>query len=230
MQDAMTKRWLSSDSLFNSATVQKHNETINGQFKIEPFKDFNIDLSFKRSESWQQSSYYKYNTETMRMEGPLSPYRTGNFSISTVALKTLFKGSDKQNISSVFETFLQNRQTIARRLSEINRNTHSDYDATEVWDTVSNQFWPDGYGASSQQVLIPSFLAAYLGKSVTDQSLNPFINIPMPNWRITWTGLGKTELLKKWVNSVTVSSNYSCTYNISSFYTNSAVPDEPDYT
>ena len=68
-----------------------------------------------------------------------------------------------------------------------------------------------------------------MNKDASSQSLSPFIKMPKPNWRITWTGLGKLDWVKKWANSVTLSSNYTCNYNITSFYTNTSVPDVPQY-
>lgn len=229
METAMNNSWLSTDTMFNTAYQSKYNETINAQVKIEPIKEFNIDLSFKRTETSQYSSYYKFNPETQRVEGPYTPYTTGSYSMSFFALPTLFTSMDDDNISPVFETFLANRQIIAGRLSAANQAANPDYLGDMVLDTNNNLYFPDGYGATSQQVLIPAFLAAYLGKDANNQSLNPFLKFPLPNWKITYTGLGKLELFKKWVNSITLSSNYTCTYNISSFYTNTAVPDLNEY-
>ena len=229
MPTAIRNGWLTTDTLFNSALVQKHNETLSGQIRIEPAKDFNIDLSFKKTETEQYSAYYKFNNDLGDVNGPLSAYRNGTYSISTIAIGTLFKKTDKDNISEVFNTFLSNRQTIAYRLAEKNKQHNADYYADEIWDTASNQYWPDGYGASSQQVLIPAFLSAYLNKDASKQSLSPFLQTPLPNWRITWTGLGKLEWVKKWANSITLSSNYTCNYNITSFYTNTTVPDLSSY-
>lgn len=229
MPKSISSNWLSKDTLFNSAFVQKHTETINAQMKLEPFKDFNIDLNVRKTNSWQYSAYYKYDTELGEIQGPLSPYKNGNFSISVIALSTMFKGMDEDNVSSTFEEFMHNRTTIANRLAEKNRRAHSDYLGEAVFDTVSGMYWPDGYGSQSQQVLIPAFLSAYLGHDASKQSLNPFLKIPMPNWRITWTGLGKLDWVKKWANSITLSSNYTCMYNIASFYTNTSVPDVSDY-
>ena len=229
MPDAIRNGWLSTDSLFNSAMVQKHTESITAQVKIEPVKEFNIDISFKRTESEQYSAYYKFSENENRVMGPMSAYRNGNYSISTIAIGTLFKGSDKDNVSEVFEEFLKNRQTIAERLANKNASYNSSYVKQNIWDSASNQYWPDGYGATSQQVLIPAFLAAYMGKDASSQDLSPFIKIPLPNWRITWTGLGKMDWVKKWANSITLSSNYTCNYNITSFYSNTSVPDVDQY-
>lgn len=229
MEDAIRNNWLSKDTMLNAATVKKHTENITAQIKIEPIRDFNIDLTFKKNESEQYTAYYKFNPDDNRINGPMSAYRNGNFSISVIAFRTLFKSSGKDNVSEVFRKFLENRQTIAERLSRKNQSAHSDYYGDMYWDSASNQSWPDGYGATSQQVLIPAFLAAYLGKDASSISLSPFINVPMPNWRITYTGLNKSDWVKSWANSITLSSNYTCTYNVTSYYTNMSVPDNSAY-
>ena len=57
--------------------------------------------------------------------------------------------------------------------------------------------WPDGYGPSSQDVLIPAFVAAYSGTTPSRQSLNPFPRIPMPNWNLNFNGFTKIRWIKR---------------------------------
>ena len=229
MPTAIRRGWLSEDTLLNAAYLTKMNKTFNAKIKVEPLREFNIDIDFKKTESEQYSAYYKYNSSQGKIIGPTTPYRNGSYSISFFSLRTLFKGMDEDNVSSVFETFLSNRKVIAERLAQKNRASNDGYIGESVLDTVNGNYYPDGYGATSQQVMIPAFLAAYSGRSADKQSLNPFLDIPMPNWRINYTGLGKNDWIRKWANSVTVSSNYTCNYNVSSFYTNTAVPDVLSY-
>ena len=226
---AIDNSWLSTDSMLNSALIQKSTETINAQVKVEPFKELNIDINFKRTKSEMFSAYYKYDPETESINGPLSPMRTGRYSISIIALPTLFTGTDADNISSTFTTFLSNRSEIARRLAAKNAAFNPDYSGMMIADTVTGTLYPDGYGALSQQVLIPAFLAAYTGGNASTQSLSPFLKMPMPNWKISYTGLSKNEWVKKWANSITLSSNYSCEYNIGAFTTDNRVPLDDNY-
>jgi len=74
---------------------------------------------------------------------------------------------------------------IANRLASANPNYSGARDSAN---------FPVGYGGTSQSVLIPAFLAAYSGKNPSNYNLNPFPAIPMPNWRITWSGLTRIEL------------------------------------
>ncbi|MDR1726265.1 MAG: cell surface protein SprA [Bacteroidales bacterium] len=224
MDKAANEGWITTNSLMNNAYWNKQNETLNGSIKIEPLKDFSIDLSFMRNQSEQTSSYYKYNDLTGRIEGPLSPNSLGNYSISLITIGTLFTGMDDNNVSPVFEQFMNNRIIIAQRLAQNNPQSNGN-----ILDTITGQFFPTGYSPIAQQVLIPSFLAAYIGTDPNSQSLNPFLQIPLPNWRMQYTGLGKIKLLQKWVTSITITSNYSSKYTIGSYHLDSRVPLDENY-
>jgi cell surface protein SprA len=226
MERAITQQWLSTNSLMNNAYWNKRNETINGQIKIEPIKEFSIDLSFNRTQSDQLSAYYKYDAATGKVTGPLSPSSVGNYSISTIAISTFFTGMDENNISPVFEEFMNNRQIIAQRLASTNSLSN-----TEVLDTVTGQYFPLGYSPIAQQVLIPAFLSAYLGTDAEEQSLNPFLAIPLPNWRMEYRGLSKIKALQKWFSSIIISSDYKSSYRIGSYHRDTRLPinDAYDY-
>jgi cell surface protein SprA len=230
MENSIRNGWLSKDTMLNAALNQKMTENINAQIKIEPIREFNIDISFKRNKSEVYSAYYKYNSLSEEVEGPLSPLSTGRYSISFFALPTNFIGSDEDNISQIFNQFLDNRDIIARRLAASNAAANPGYSGNLIQDTINGNLYPDGYGATSQQVLIPAFLAAYAGRDANTQSLSPFIAIPMPNWKISYTGLNKNEWVKKWANSITLSSNYACDYTVGAFTSDNRVPiSDPNY-
>jgi cell surface protein SprA len=120
---------------------------------------------------------------------------------------------------------LDYRDIIASRLAKTNPNSTG----LMVLDTNNGKYYPDGYGATSQQVLIPAFLAAYCGTSPNTRSLNPFTKIPLPNWQIEYNGLGKLEIFKKWVTSINLSNAYTSTYNIGSFASDVRVPEDANY-
>jgi cell surface protein SprA len=80
--------------------------------------------------------------------------------------------------------------------------------------------YQEGYNATSQDVLIPAFLAAYSGHSENTISTDPFPKIPKPNWRITYDGLSKLEKIKKYFKSFTLSSSYRSSYNVGGYTRN----------
>ena len=225
MNKAITQGWLSRDSLMNNAFQQKMTENLNGQIQIEPINDFKIDLKFNQNRSENFVAYYKYDNLQNSIVGPMSPTRTGNFSTSIITIKTLFNGMGEDNFSQTFQDFLDYRLIIANRLASNNPN----YSGNMVYDTIYGGFFPDGYGPSSQQVLIPAFLAAYTGTDPNSRSLNPFLNIPLPNWDITYTGLSKIKKFQKYISSATLSSSYKSTYSIGSLHSDIRVPIDDRY-
>ncbi|NMB71401.1 MAG: cell surface protein SprA, partial [Bacteroidales bacterium] len=89
----------------------------------------------------------------------------------------------------------------------------------------------NGYGLTSQEVLIPAFFAAYTGRSPNKVELTPFPSLlsVLPNWRINYEGLSKIAFLQRYFRSINITHSYRSTYNVSA-YTNNLLynPDEAD--
>ena len=69
-------------------------------------------------------------------------------------------------------------------------------------------------------MLLPAFLAAYTGKDPNNVNTDPFPKIPLPNWRVSYSGLSKIPALKNIFKNVTVNHAYISTYNVGSYTTN----------
>jgi cell surface protein SprA len=93
-----------------------------------------------------------------------------------------------------------------------------------------NGTFPDGYGQLNQDVLLYSFIAAYMGKSTQEVDVrSPFFQIPLPNWNITYRGITKIPGVNKIFESITLSHAYVCTYQIGGYSTNLQYnPEEGD--
>src|SRR5690606_32000718 len=121
-----------------------------------------------------------------------------SYSITTVMIGTAFSKDDSQNNSPLFTDLEQYRAIIKRRL---------DGEASGSGE----------YGLNGQDVLIPSFLAAYLGKDPNEVKLNPFPKTPLPNWRLDYRGLSRLKGLKDIFSSINITHGYSSTYDVSNF-------------
>ncbi|HHU00470.1 MAG TPA: cell surface protein SprA, partial [Bacteroidales bacterium] len=141
--------------------------------------------------------------------------------------------------SEIFSRFLDNRQIIANRLGEERRGSNfptgvypgSPYEVLEgrpyrpegyPEDGLGVSNGADGYSLTSQDVMIPAFLAAYTGKSADNIFLDaiPSILQIRPNWTINYDGLSRINWLKKYIRSFDLSHSYRSTYNIGQFITN----------
>ena len=133
------------------------------------------------SENFQE--IFRYNSADDNYVS-LTPTRGGNFSLSFLAIKTAFVDNDNSKNSSTFLSFVENRETIRSRLNSLNSSGE--------------------YGLNSQDVLIPAFISAYSGSNASTFSLKPFPKIPIPNWRVDFSGLSKIKSLSEIFSTITL--------------------------
>ena len=85
-----------------------------------------------------------------------------------------------------------------------------------------------GYGKYAQDVLIPSFIAAYTGKDPGKVNLlnqnnssirsNPFSGmLPMPNWNLLYNGLAKIPGLSNVFSNISLTHGYNGSLSMNSF-------------
>ena len=202
--------WLSNDQRLNTAFSQFGNNTMNVRFTLEPFKDLKIEITADRTYSTNITSYYTWN-DTLDIFNETNRMKMGSYSTSYITWGTAFGGSLANEKSQYFENMKAYRIDVANRLA------NQDPRDLPIVDTTG---FPQGYGATSQNVLLPSFIAAYSNKSPENVTLEPFPTIPLPNWRISYNGLSKIPFLQSIFKSVTINHAYRSTYNVGSFTSN----------
>ena len=212
---------LSRDSLMNTPHQNTLNRMLSLQAQVEPIRDFKIDINATQNYQSREEYYYKYLSEWDEVDGPLSYVMTGSYSTTCWSMATTFVDD-----STLFDNFLTNRNIVAGRLAAINNNPLCDQ---LVRDTMNGQYYPAGYSANQQTVLLTSFLATYLGKDVGSYPFSPFLGLPLPNWSVSYNGLNKIPALKKWFNNISISHRYSSTYTIGNYYTDAAISGKEGY-
>jgi cell surface protein SprA len=150
--------------------------------------------------------------------------KTGSFTMTTIALPTAFDSPKASNgyASKAFQKFLENRAVVVDRLERKMAGVAYPNAGFLVGTPFADQSFNAQNGTfdkNSADVLIPAFLAAYTGKDIrkSDLSIFPALRALLPNWGITYDGLSNLEFVKKYFRNVTLSHNYTCTYNASSF-------------
>ena len=210
--EAARNGWLTNFADFNEQFIKRTNKQLNITATAQPIRDLTIDLSADR----QYSSSYQENFEIDDLGNGQYEYinqlgnQYGNFSISTMMIGTAFAKSDEFS-SALFETFKENRITIANRLVS---------DRGESPGTLDDDNFPERYGKTQQDVLLPAFFAAYTGQDVNRVNLDAFRQIPIPNWNIKYTGLMRNKWFKKKFKRFSLSHGYRASYSINSFQTN----------
>lgn len=221
---------LSTDSLFNAQFQQTYSQNLNITAQIEPIpNDLRIDLSLTKTYTRSHSEIFKDTTNGRTgLFNHLNPYDAGSYNISYIALKTLFQSGGSNG--KAYQDFLANRQIISRRLGRNNPYTNGIPDPKDPDYTK-------GYNRYSQDVLIPSFIAAYSGRNANNIPLldysnssiksNPFrYYLPLPNWRINYTGLTRIPFFGDIFNNFVLNDAYTANLSVNSFASSLYYRDE----
>ncbi|KGO96573.1 T9SS outer membrane translocon Sov/SprA [Flavobacterium enshiense] len=217
--DAARNGWLTYYPEFNQNFTQVNNKILNVTGQLEPFPDFKIDIladwlkSKNFSEQYDVSPDGHYNSR--------SPYTFGNFSMTTILISTAFSQSD-ENVSTAFDDFRENRLKIANRLAiergiDINNPDNIDADG-----------YPKGYGKNSQAVLLPAFYAAYKGTDASKIKMEPFRDLPLPNWNVKYTGLMRYGWFKDKFKRFSLQHGYRAAYTLNQFRSNFEYYEDPN--
>ncbi|MCS7018220.1 MAG: cell surface protein SprA [Cytophagales bacterium] len=187
---------LSISPLQNNSFMQGRNSNLSVVANISPVRDFDLRVDWRKVSTGNYSEVFRFNPSIGTHESQ-SPMRNGQYSISFNTLRTAFSRDNAANQSPIFDTFIQNRQIIRRRLE------------TEVPGA--------NFDLNGQDVLIPAFLSAYTGKDPENQALSAFPRIPLPNWQLTYTGLTQLPFFKQNFRQIQIKHSYKNDYNVGNF-------------
>jgi cell surface protein SprA len=202
---AAERGWITYTPSLTTPFQQVRNEVMNLRANVEPSSDLKIQLDVKKEGMSSYQEIFRYDSIVDGFQS-LSPSRTGSYKISFNTINTAFNSSNSKVNSEVFDQFERNLEIMKNRFQELTGN--QEYDST------------------TQDVVIPAFLAAYSGKNAQNVSLGPFPKTPLPNWRIDYNGLSKIPALKELFQSVTLSHGYQSTYSVVN-YNNSLEFSDP---
>ena len=212
-----------ADPNFNLLFRQGFEQRLSARIMIEPIKTFIIDLKLEKTFTKEYSEFHKDTSTTGKgYRTHNNPLSAGGFSISYVALRTFFDKHDPNMISKQFENFQKYRITISQKVAGLNRywlDSDDQYDAEQ---------YAKGYGKYAQDVLVPSFIAAYTGKEPGKVNLlnqnnssirsNPFSGmLPMPNWNLLYNGLAAIPGISNVFSNISLTHGYNGNLSMNSF-------------
>ena len=210
---ASEKSWLVKDSTLMDPILYTRGNNIGVRLTVEPINTFRIDVNFDRTMLFNTEDYFYWTGgETWETT---SKVKTGNYRTTFNMIKTAFKKVGDDYSLETYTKFLESRPIVADRQAAERASRTPLYTPEKNEDGM-----PDGYSLTHQDVLLPAFLAAYSGINPEKISLNPFLKMPLPNWRVNYKGLGNISFLKDYVRSALLTHSYICTYSVSNFKNN----------
>ncbi len=219
LQKAKENYWLSPDTTVVQPATRANTADFDVKLTLEPFPGFKIQVNGKRYEATSSSIIYTYD----RMQENI----TGSFNITQVALGTAFRkiGTADDNFANeTFNRFQEYRGIMQNRVQ-------AQYEGVQYPDagflagtTAANQTYDPKNGKvdnNSADVLVPAFLAAYTGRDINKMGTSPFLSLAqmLPNWSVTFDGLGKLPWMSEHFRSVNITHAYTCKYAIGSYST-----------
>ena len=207
IRDLLVERdWITRDSRLNDKYQNLRTSNINFTANFELLPNLVVNFSANRSFSSNNEEIFRYSDEDKDFKS-FDKQIGGSFGMSFNMITT-----SQSSSQSIYDKIKSNSKIIANRLAKAH------YKGNVVIDPNTN--FPRGFSQTNQSVLINSFIAAYLGKSANDMDLDPFISIPMINWRVTYNGLANFSFIKKVFNSINISHSYNSDYKINNFINN----------
>ena len=236
LNDAFSKGWEVNSNLLTTQYITKSSKNLAIRASLEPFPDMKIEVNATRNISSTTRENILYDSTYLKTGIPqngkyydeFSKIEMGTFTMSYFSWPTAFIRDNKDYSSKMFQQFIQYSYQVAFRLA---KKKYGSFDKIVMSDSLTSipdpnnnsktikVYYPEGYGITSQQVLLPAFLAAYTGRNPS-KTMDLFPAIPFPNWRFTYTGLSKIDFLKQYFQSITIGHAYQSTYSIGNYTTN----------
>ena len=206
--EAASKGWLvDSTDLVNQYTVN-HQSNLSGRATIEPLVGFRIELSMDRNNSLNSTTNFRTEDDSFIEQQFVE---NGMLGFSTISWRTAFMNPDKTTYDyTPFNNLRDNRAEVSELVAK-QRDSNAQLADTSIYH--------EQYGETQQEVVMGAFISAYTGRAVTEKSANPFKNIPLPNWRISYD-IAKIKWLKKYVSKLNVSHGYRSNFTLANYQTN----------
>ena len=241
-EKAQRNGWLIMSDSLTSPAVYNYTKDLSYSAVIEPWPGLKININAAWKNNQKES--HQFMTPSLPIQ------RSGSFQMTTIAMGSSFGGVDAGDgySSEVFSRFLEYRGIIYQRM--LSRYANATFPMSggfidHMSDTrfggknvvalnTETGLYEQTYGTSrlnSSDVLVPAFMAAYLGGDPNSVSLNPIPSMwkCLPNWKVTYDGLLQLfPKLSKWFKSLQLNHAYNCTYAIGNYqtYTNFVETEE----
>lgn len=222
LRNSIKNDWLVKNPNQSLPYTTTSTKNITYRANVEPHGSLKIELNGTKSFGRNESMFVRYDSTKLDNgnRGYLfeTPNNSGNYSISVFTLGKSFKdkGNVKDGTSTLFTEFLATRHDVAKDLAAAN--------STGIDDPLigpDKKEYYDGYSNTQQDVLLGAFYQTYTGRKLKGVGTDKmFKQIPLPNWTVSWDGLGKVKFMKKFFQSVTLRHAYRSIYTIGGYANN----------
>lgn len=224
--------WFTTNRFLNQQVNQANQQNFEAKIELEPFKDFEIDINFRKRYSNNHLEEFKNTTDNINpVFQQIALNDVGSFEITYFSMNTFFD----RDFQGLFDQFEASRTTISDRLAV--RAAAEGFDQA-LEGHEEDEGFKYGLGRQSDAVLVPAFIATYTGINPNDvnldfvKSISAWNYIPAPNWDLNYNGLSKMDLFKDIFSSFTIKHGYKSVMRVNNFnsdpvYNNLVIQEDP---
>lgn len=201
----MENGWVSGSDYMTDPYVRMSTKELRANLQMMPMNDLRIDFNVLHNYNRNFShSGFNYVDPVTHIPNPDFTFATDmiTYSNSTMLLSTSFKDGQ-----AVYQMIRDNAQALSLQLGGPGA-------------LIDNNGFAQHYSIANSYVLIPAFRAAVEGKSATPMGNPKKSGFPIPNWRITYSGLKNIPIINGQFTKFDILHGYTATYTATGIQSN----------
>lgn len=200
--------WISPSEYMTDPYTQMTNQNLTANLQIMPINDLRIDLNILKNLN-RNYSQAGYNVDADSGKDGFQ-FSFGNDYITYSRTSWTFNTAFTDG-----KTIYDNMVANAKMLSQ--RNGVPDADG-----------FVKGYGMDNAYISIPAFQAALEGKSPKEMGDPKKSGFPLPNWRVTYSGLKNIPIVNNYFSKFDILHAYTSTYTTTGIQSNIDYYNDPN--
>lgn len=190
----MENGWVSDSNYMTDPYVRMSTKELRADLQMVPLNDFRIDLNVLHT----YNSNFSHTGFNYKSNGvPDTDFTFANEMV-TYSNTTMLLGTSFKDGTAIYQAIRENARTLSQQLGGT--------------ATIDNDGFAQHYSIGNAYVLIPAFKAAMEGKSVTPMGNPKKSGFPLPNWRITYSGLKNIPIISGQFTKFDILHAYTATY------------------
>ncbi|MGI9583781.1 cell surface protein SprA [Chryseobacterium sp. RRHN12] len=199
----MENGWVSGSNYMTDPYVRMSTKELRADLQVMPMNDLRVDLNVLHTFN-SNFSHTGFNYTNNGVPDPDFTFASEltTYSNTTTLLSTSFKDGQ-----AVYQAIRENARALSQQLGGPGA-------------VLDNNGFAQHYSIGNAYVLIPAFRAAMEGKSVTPMTNPKKSGFPLPNWRITYSGLKNIPIISGQFTKFDILHAYTATYTATGIQSN----------
>ncbi|MFL9835104.1 cell surface protein SprA [Chryseobacterium sp. ST-37] len=199
---SMERGWVSDSPFMIDPYMKLSTREFRADLQVSPVNDFNISFNVLQTYNRNFShTGFNYVDQETNIANPNLTFASDMISYSNTAV--LLKSSFKES-TAIYDAIRANAQLISQQMGGV----------------LNPDGYAKGYGISNAYVLIPAFRAAMEGKNPERLGNPKKAGLPIPNWRIIYSGLKNIPIINGQFSKFDILHSYTATYTATGVQSN----------